>query len=189
MQSFIQCFNERFNHSFFHSLVHPFIDSLLHWFIHSIIKCVELLMHPVITSLIHSFIGSLNGSLNHSFTHSLTHSYSCHFISLRFTSFLFNPCHVSFHFHVILHCSLRFISFQVRNGFIQSCMHSFISVISVISFHSAPLHSKNISFHSIPCIHFTSCHFIFLCVARNLSLFLVHRFNSVHSLSFIHAFI
>jgi hypothetical protein len=122
----------------------------------------------------------------HSLIHSLIH---IHVISLRFTSFLFNPCHVSFHFHVILHCSFRFISFQVRNGFIQSCMHSFISVISVISFHSAPLHSKTISFHSIPCIHFMSCHFIFLCVARNLSLFLVHEFSLVHSLSFVHAFI
>ena len=145
-------------------------------------------MHPVINSLIHSFIGSLNGSLNHSFTH----SYSCHFISLRFTSFLFNPCNVSFHFHVILHCSFRFISFQVRNGFIQSCMHYSFQYFQ--SFHFIPLHSTPKPFHSIPSHAFISCHVISffyvlhvicLCSLFMNSVWFIHFHSFMHSFDFI----
>ena len=137
MQSFIWCFNERFN-QFLGSPIHTFtLHSFLHWFTQWFL---ESSIHWVIHSLIHSPI----------------HVMSFHFPSLRFFS-TYVMCHFIFMWFFIV----RFISLQVRNGFMWLCIHSFILVMSIISLnfiHFISLHST--PFRSIPSHAFISCHVI-----------------------------
>ena len=137
MQSLIWCFNERFN-QFLGSPIHTFtLHSFLHWFTQWFL---ESSIHWVIHSLIHSPI----------------HVMSFHFPSLRFFS-TYVMCHFIFMWFFIV----RFISLQVRNGFMWLCIHSFILVMSIISLnfiHFISLHST--PFRSIPSHAFISCHVI-----------------------------